>query len=166
MQRGSRVKRRASKTAILQKDIELKKHLLAGALAFAIAPAPARADWLGDLFDAQASWTATHHGLASIASRFIGRRNFTGFRGPWCGAALSQWVGLYTGRNPHILRARDWARFGRPSRLVPGAIVSKPHHVFVSAGGTCGIGGNEHDRVESRCGRSLRGVIAIRAPAI
>ncbi|KAF2991169.1 hypothetical protein OGR47_02625 [Methylocystis sp. MJC1] len=146
----------------------MKKHLLAGAMALAIASTPARADFLSDLFGGSASWVAMHRsGLASVAQSFVGRGNFTGFRGPWCGAAMSEWVALYTGRNPHILRARDWARFGRPSRLVPGAIVSKPHHVFVSTDGrTCGIGGNEHGRVENRCGRSLRGVIAIRAPSI
>lgn len=146
----------------------MKALLIAGALALAIASTPARAGFLDDLFGASESWVATHRGgLASIAQRFVGRRNFTGFRGPWCGAAMSAWVALYTGRNPNLLRARDWARFGRPSRLAPGAIVSKPHHVFVSTDGrTCGVGGNEHGRVEYRCGRSLRGVIAIRAAAI
>jgi hypothetical protein len=141
----------------------MKKLALSGALALALVSTPARADFLGDLFGG--SWLALARGnLASVARRFVGRGNFTGFRGPWCGAAISSWVAIYAGRNPHILRARDWARYGRPSRLVAGAIVVQPHHVYVSTGGTCGVGGNEHGRVAYRCGRSMRSVIAVRAP--
>lgn len=132
-------------------------------LALVLSSSPARADWLGDLFGAD-GWTARARGnLATIAARFVGKPNFTQFRGKWCGAAVSAWTALYIGRNPHILRARDWAHFGRPARISPGAIVVMPHHVFVSTGGTCGVGGNEHGRVMHKCGRSMRGVIAIRS---
>lgn len=101
--------------------------------------------------------------MATIAARFVGRGNFTGFPGPWCGAAMSSWYALYKGRNPHLLRARDWARVGRPSSVRPGAIVVWPHHVGVIGRDGAIISGNGRgNRVTSRH-RPLHGVIAIRA---
>lgn len=134
-------------------------------LALVLAATPARAgDWIGDLFGAAGSWAATTRGnLATIAARYVGRGNVTGFKGPWCAVFLSRVVEEKTGRNPQITRARDFARIGSPSRLLPGAVVVQKHHVWISTGGTCGVGGNENNRVKYKCGRNLRGVIAIRS---
>lgn len=103
-------------------------------------------------------------GLASIAARYVGQGNFTGFRGPWCAVAMSQWLGEATGRNPHIFRARDFARFGRRSPLVPGALIVRPHHVSVYAGDGYEISGNGRGHRVHMGKRSLRDVIAVRAP--
>ncbi|WP_036291945.1 hypothetical protein [Methylosinus sp. PW1] len=67
--------------------------------------------------------------LLAVAQRYVGARNFTGFRGPWCGAAMSIVASEATGRHYWILRARDWARVGRPTAPHPGAVAVLPHHV-------------------------------------
>lgn len=142
----------------------MKHMLLAGAMALALVSTPARADFLDDLFGGSSAWMARAHGnLASIAARYSGRGNFTGARVPWCALFVSKVIENKTGRNPHIMRAIDFAHFGKPSVLAPGAIIVKRHHVYIHTGGSCGIGGNEKNRVLHRCGRSMRGVIAIRS---
>lgn len=134
-------------------------------LALVLAASPARAsDWLGDLFGAD-GWTARARGnLATIAARYVGKPNFTGFRGPWCAVATSQWLEEATGRNPRIFRARDFARFGHSSKPVPGAIVVWPHHVAILGENGAVISGNGRGHRVTMGRRSLRGVIAVRAP--
>lgn len=139
--------------------------IIAGAMALALVSTPARADFLDDLFGGSSAWMARAHGnLAAIAARYSGRGNFTGYHGPWCAVALSHWVEEATGRNPHILRARDFARFGRRSPIIPGAILVWPHHTGIYAGNGLTISGNGRGHRVHLGRHSLRGLIAVRAP--
>lgn len=88
--------------------------------------------------------------LLDVASRYVGRGNFTGFRGPWCGAAMSVVASEATGRRYWILRARDWAHVGRPTTAHVGAVAVLPDHVGTAAGFEGGsvllAGGNQGGR--------------------
>ncbi len=78
--------------------------------------------------------TRRHSGSAAAsvvaeAKRWVGHRNMTGTRGPWC-ADFTQWVLRRTGHSTVASRlARDAVRAGRPlARPAVGAIMSMPHH--------------------------------------
>jgi uncharacterized protein (TIGR02594 family) len=62
---------------------------------------------------------------------YLGSRNPTGFRGPWCGAMMALVArrdGVHVPRNPNL--AANWAHAGpRIARPVPGAIAVFAHHV-------------------------------------
>ena len=86
------------------------------------------------------------------ARRYLGAGNPTGFRGAWCGAFMTM-VAKREGRSipPSPLLARSWARAGRPSGPVVGAIAVMPHHVGVVAAVQPGkvllVSGNHRHRV-------------------
>lgn len=74
--------------------------------------------------------------LLALASRYVGSRNPTGFRGPWCGAFMAM-VARRAGLRPPsgFLRASQWAHAGRRvSGPRVGAIAVLPHHVGIVAG--------------------------------
>jgi hypothetical protein len=70
--------------------------------------------------------------LVAVARQFLGRGNFTGFRGAWCKAATNIWLAkadLYHGPS---LRAIDGLRDGQ--RLPgprPGALAVRNGHIAV-----------------------------------
>jgi uncharacterized protein (TIGR02594 family) len=74
--------------------------------------------------------------LLAEAEKFVGSRNPTGFRGPWCGAFMGMiahrsGVRLPTG----YLQAREWAKVGhRVSGPRIGSIAVMRHHVGIVAG--------------------------------
>lgn len=82
----------------------------------------------------------------------------------WCGWFMRQQKGV---ADPSYNLARNWAHWGSPSSLHPGAVVVWNHHVGEAAAGECPAGrvmlhsGNDGHAVRTRC-VSLRGVIAIR----
>ena len=86
------------------------------------------------------------------ARRFLGSRNPTGFHGAWCGAFMAM-IARREGRSipPSPLLARSWARAGRPSGPVVGAIAVMPHHVGIVAAVKPGkvllVSGNHGHRV-------------------
>jgi hypothetical protein len=112
------------------------------------------------------SWRATYSPapLISVASRDIGRGNFTGLRGPWCAAALNHWLARSGHRPLGSNRARDFASYGRPSKLQPGAILVWKSHVGVYAGNGLTLSGNGRGHRVHLGRHSLRGIIAIRKP--
>ena len=67
--------------------------------------------------------------VVAEAEKWIGHRNMTGTRGPWC-ADFTQFVLKRTGHSSVRSRmARDAVHAGRPIRgPVVGAIMSLPHH--------------------------------------
>ena len=118
------------------------------------------------------SWTAHYadvspHGfggsLLSTALQDQGRGNFTGV-GRWCAAAMNKWL-LRSGHRPlGSNRARDFARYGRPTHLHPGAILVWAHHTGVYAGGGLTLSGNGKGHRVHLGKHSLRGLIAMRDP--
>ncbi len=91
------------------------------------------------------------------ASRFVGHRNPTRFRGPWCAAFLNMVLARTGHRHALSMRAIDALRDGyRVSHPRPGDIVvlgfGHRHHVtfFASWGGRgfYGLGGNQSRRVK------------------
>jgi uncharacterized protein (TIGR02594 family) len=93
----------------------------------------------------------TGHPLVDKAVAYLGSRNPTGFRGPWCGAFMTM-IAKATGHavpgGPY--RARSWASLPRTSPHV-GAIAVFRHHVALVAGFRNGtpllLGGNQGHRV-------------------
>lgn len=93
------------------------------------------------------------HGSTMVdrAKAYLGSRNPTGFRGPWCGAFMTM-IAKATGHavpgGPY--RARSWASLPRTSPHV-GAIAVFRHHVALVAGFRNGtpllLGGNQGHRV-------------------
>ena len=139
----------------------MKRFILCVGLA--LATLPARADeFTGQFFVQQSrAGNARHVGppmrlsgadMLDGARRFLGSRNPTGFRGAWCGAFMAM-VARREGRSipPSPLLARSWARAGRPSGPVVGAIAVLPHHVGVVAAVKPGkvllVSGNHGHRV-------------------
>jgi hypothetical protein len=82
----------------------------------------------------------------------------------WCGC----WLALHKGISDHRLWvARAWANWGRPSPLIPGAVVVYPHHVVevlsaLGNGRFIGVSGNDGHAVRVR-ERSTARAIAIRS---
>lgn len=105
--------------------------------------------------------------LVHVASRYIGRGNFTGFHGPWCAAAVGDWLTRAGYRRLHSFRALDYARYGRPSGPVPGAIAVMRHHigivVRVTRRGPLILSGNHRHRVAVSV-YAPRKIIAYRRP--
>jgi hypothetical protein len=92
-------------------------------------------------------------GPLEIAKRYLGARNVTGFRGPWCKAFTNKVLreaGFQASAGLRAIDAlRDGFRVGTPS---PGDLAVMRGHVtfFVSWGGRgfLGLGGNQqHGRV-------------------
>lgn len=91
--------------------------------------------------------------LIAVAKRYLGSRNFTRLRGPWCAAALRAWLA----RSGHSTRGTDnraisFARYGRPAggpRI--GSIAVMRHHVGIVIGhsrrGPVLLSGNHGHRV-------------------
>lgn len=83
----------------------------------------------------------------------------------WCG----WWLRFHNGHGdpgPSYNLARNWAHWGSPSGLVPGAVVIYPHHVVrvtavLGGGRFMAISGNDGHRVRERA-RSVAGAIAVR----
>lgn len=148
--------------------MKIRTCILAGALALACLAAPAKADWLGNVFGARSARFAAARSrppLLVVASRYIGARNFTGVS-RWCAAAMRHWLHRAGYRALASNRAMDYARYGRPAtRLSPGAILVWRHHVGVYAGNGLTISGNGRGHRVHLGRHSLRGLIAMRAPA-
>ena len=115
-------------------------------------------------------WTASYSGapLVSVAIHDVGRRNWTGVS-RWCVAGMKTWLRRLGYRAPASNRAIDVARYGRRSALVPGAIIVRRHHVSVyagrdSSGRSIEISANGRGHRVHIGRRSLRGVVAVRAP--
>ena len=88
--------------------------------------------------------------LVAEARRYVGRGNFTGFHGPWCGAAMGAWVRQEGKPIPRNFRlARSWAHVGNRLRgPAVGALAVFRGHVTIVAGRTAdgriiGLGGNQ-----------------------
>ena len=103
--------------------------------------------------DARAEVQSGASDLVAVASRYIGARNPTGFRGPWC-KAFANMVARKAGRYVQgSLRARDTGAMGqRISGPAPGAYrVTRGHVSIVAAvqgGSVVAISGNNgHGRV-------------------
>ena len=96
--------------------------------------------------------------LIAVASRYLGSRNPTRQRGPWCGHFLNlvlQQAGLAPMPGN---RAIDALRLGpRLPRAVPGSLIVRRHHVEISLGDGRSISGNWHGRVAIHA--SSRGVV-------
>jgi len=141
----------------------VKRYILAAGLALCAAQARAD-DYTGQFFVERPAYAAPASravgkpmrlsGAAMLdeARRFLGSRNPTGFRGAWCGAFMVM-IARREGRAapPAPLLARSWARAGRPSGPVVGAIAVMPHHVGVVAAVAPGkvllVSGNHGHRV-------------------
>jgi uncharacterized protein (TIGR02594 family) len=87
--------------------------------------------------------------LLAVASRYVGRRNPTGTRGPWCRDFVNHVVrkaGLPLADNSR--KARDAVRLGRRvSQPRPGDLAVMRSHVTIvagfEAGRVVGLGGNQ-----------------------
>ena len=108
--------------------------------------------------------SAEHPPLVSVASRYVGSRNWTGVR-RWCAAGLRTFLTRAGYPALQSNRAVDYARYGRSSAIVPGAILVWRHHVGVYAGDGATISANGRGGRVHIGPRSLRGLIAVRAPA-
>ena len=102
---------------------------------------------------ASADTMAAGGDLVAIATRYVGARNPTGFRGPWC-KAFANMVARQSGHYVQgSLRARDTGAMGqRVAGPVPGAYrVTRGHVSIVAAvegGSVTAISGNNgHGRV-------------------
>jgi hypothetical protein len=152
--------------------------ILAAVLALAFLATPAMASNLQGKF---AGWSWGSPGWA-VTSPSKGHRPFvrshwrhrkasgfhrvsTGRPGAWCG----WWMRANNGRGdpgPEFNLARNWAHWGAPSSVVPGAVVVYPHHVVrvvapLGNGMILATSGNDGHRVRTRA-RSLSGAIAVR----
>ena len=96
--------------------------------------------------------------LIAIAERYLGSRNPTGARGPWCGHFLNL-VLRRAGLTPMPgNRAIDALRLGpRVARAVPGSLIVRRHHVEIALGDGRSISGNWRNRVAIH--PSSRGII-------
>jgi hypothetical protein len=77
----------------------------------------------------------------------------------WCG----WWIRTQKGGGPELNLARNWARWGRPSRARVGAVVVWSHHVGMITGRTASgqwivKSGNDGGRVRERP-RSVKGAV-------
>jgi hypothetical protein len=76
----------------------------------------------------------------------------------WCG----WWMRTQKGGGPELNLARNWARWGRPSRPQVGAVVVWSHHVGIITGRTASgwivKSGNDGGRVRERQ-RSVAGAV-------
>jgi hypothetical protein len=131
---------------------------IAGALV-ALAASHARADCL--------FCSPSRPPVLAIAERYLGARNFTGFREAWCADALNVWLRKSGHRPQRSHRAVDFARYGRPTAPRIGAIAVMRHHVGIVAGfargGVILLSGNHRRRVGLGV-YSLRRFIAFREP--
>ncbi len=107
-------------------------------------------------------------GVLSVARRYLGRGNFTGFHEAWCADALRAWLrqsGHSTAGTDH--RAISFAHYGRPTSPHVGAVAVLRHHVGIVAGvtrrGVVLLSGN-HGRHVALGVYPLRRIIAFRDP--
>ena len=107
------------------------------------------------------------HPLLQVASRYEGRRNFTGLNAAWCAAALGRWLQEAGYSRLASYRAADYARYGRPAQPHVGAVAVLSHHVGVVAGFERGkivlLSGNHRRRVGYGT-YAFRRIIAFRDP--
>ena len=105
--------------------------------------------------------------LLKVASRNLGGGNFTGFRGPWCAAAVGKWLHAAGYSRLSSLRAVDYRHYGRATSAHVGAIAVMPHHVGIVAGfargGVLLLSGNHSHRVGMSL-YAMRRFIAFREP--
>jgi hypothetical protein len=116
-----------------------------------VAPPPPNFSF-PDFFAAAGAFSgagSTH--LLSVAERYNGDGNFTGFRGKWCAAAIGLWLREAGYSRLASLAARDYAHYGRPTNAHPGAIAVMPHHIGivkeVRPEGIVLVSGNHNHRV-------------------
>ena len=123
------------------------------ALTTAVAAAtPAKAFDLAELFGHHSTPHSTP--LLDVAKRYVGARNFTGLRAPWCRAFINRiadraGVPLANRSN----RAIDALALGRRvSTPRAGDLAVMRHHVTIFAGYSngriVGLGGNQSHRVQ------------------
>ena len=84
----------------------------------------------------------------------------------WCGCWLAHRLGIGSGAGRSLWLAANWAHWGSPSALMPGAVVVYRHHVvqvisLAGAGRFLAISGNDGNAVRVRA-RSVAGAIAVR----
>lgn len=108
--------------------------------------------------------------LADVASRFVGQRNFTGTRGPWCADAVSSWLRM-TGRRPLSSRmAMSALSYGpRVSSPQRGDLAVMRSHVTIfeswsGPGSFIGLGGNQAHGHVARSRFPARMVVAFVRP--
>ncbi len=108
------------------------------------------------------------HPLLTVARRYLGRGNFTGFREAWCADSLRFWLrqaGYSIAGTDH--RAISFARYGRPTAPHVGAVAVLRHHVGIVAGfdrrGVVLLSGNHARRVGLGV-YSPRRILAFREP--
>lgn len=88
------------------------------------------------------------HGVIAVATRYLGSRNPTRQRGPWCGHFVNLVLRQAGYRPMPGNRAIDGLRAGqRLSHAVPGALVIRRHHVEIALGDGRSISGNWGGRV-------------------
>jgi uncharacterized protein (TIGR02594 family) len=95
----------------------------------------------------------TNGSLLDHAMRYLGMRNMTGFRGPWCGAfmgMIAKEAGAVIPKDYKLAAA--WSKVGtRISKPEVGAVAVMRHHVGVIAGVEGGkillVSGNHNRRV-------------------
>ena len=96
--------------------------------------------------------------IVSVAERYLGSRNPTGARGPWCGFFTNMVLRKAGFRPMPGNRAIDGLRAGmRLPRPVPGSLIVRRHHVEIALGDGRSISGNWHGRVAIHA--SSRGVV-------
>jgi len=120
----------------------------AGVLAGARAVNAEPSDYRDLATAARTHRSAADTDLVRIAKRYLGRRNPTGFRGPWCKAFLNMVLEQGGYRTDRSLLARDAIRLGkRLSGPRIGAVAMRPHHVTIVAAiherTISGLGGNQ-----------------------
>lgn len=108
------------------------------------------------------------HDLLRTAETDLGKGNFTSFQsGPWCAAAIGEWLHRAGYRRLPSLAARDYAQYGKPAQPAPGVIAVMPHHIGIVqkmvAGGYIVLSGNHLNRVAYGFYKPSR-IIAFRAP--
>ena len=81
--------------------------------------------------------------LIAVAMRYLGSRNPTGKRGPWCGHFLNLVLRQAGYRTMPSGLARDALKLGpRIAHAVPGSVVMRPHHTELALGDGRSISGN------------------------
>jgi uncharacterized protein (TIGR02594 family) len=110
---------------------------------------PMQSYWQDERARQEAAGQPVSTDLIAIASRFLGRGNPTGFRGPWCGAfmALVARMGGYAVPSGY-LQARQWIHAGqRLSKPEYGAVAVWTGHVGLVRQWPVIISGNFGHRV-------------------
>jgi uncharacterized protein (TIGR02594 family) len=107
----------------------------------------------GRKYDAPARIITDGPSLLNKARQYVGMKNMTGFRGPWCGAFMGM-IARQLGIDPpkEYKLASAWTKAGtRISRPEVGAVAVMRHHVGIVAGVEDGkillVSGNHNHRV-------------------